>query len=318
MKKTRTVWSLFLILAAVMVCSSAAIAYNQNPNLNYGHTNLLDAMLPPPGLYLSNYMIIYSTDEFKDSNGDNFPLNNEMDLVVYSPQFIWLAGNNLPGDLRWGIQALLPLYGYDVNSGLGLDSGGGIIGDLCVGPFVGKAVPLSDDFVFHWFAELDVYSPVGAYDKNYAINPSANYWTIEPFVSMTLQMPHGLTFSTRQHLAFNTKNDEYVNPVVTGNLLDHELQPGKLWHFNYSVMKTVDFISPMLRVGVAGYYGHQLEDDEVDGVAIPGTKEKIFAIGPAVHYIHKGTVFSLKTYFENGAENRPEGDMVVFRIIMPL
>ncbi len=297
--------------------SSAAVAYNQNPNLNYGNTNIIDAMLPPPGLYMSNYMVFYSADEFKDGNGESFPMNNELDLVVYAPQFIWVSKKELPHGLRWGAQALWPMFGFDVNSDLGLDSGGGILGDPCMGPFIGSAIPLAKDLVFHWFFEFDVYFPVGAYDKNKAINPSANFWTFEPWVTMTLQMPYGFTFSTRQHLTFNSKNDEYVNPGITGDFNDHDLEAGELWHFNYSLMKTLDFINPNLRFGVVGYYGQQLSEDEVDGVKLQNSEEEVFAIGPALHYIHKGMIFSLKTYFESEVENRPEGEKVVFRIIIP-
>jgi hypothetical protein len=90
------------------------------------------------------------------------------------------------------------------------------------------------------------------------------------------------------------------------------------YHFNYSLMKTVDFISPSLRVGLVGYYEKQLTEDELDDHDMSDSKEQVFAIGPAIHYITKGgVVLSLKSYFESGVENRGEGTAIVGRLIFP-
>lgn len=141
---------------------------------------------------------------------------------------------------------------------------------------------------------------------------------------MTLQMPRGFELSTRQHYAFNTKNKNYVNPAVTGDFNDHSLKAGDLWHFNWSFSKSLDFISPMLRLGAVGYYGRQLSDDEVDGVKMPNSQERVFAIGPGLQYMHisKGAqapsvIFSLKSYWESEVENRGEGNRTVLRMIIP-
>ena len=307
-----------IVFLSLLFFTTSALAYHQNPNLNWGNTNIIDAMMPPPGFYLSNYIVWYHSDEFKDDNGDNLPMDNELNVLVYCPQLIWISKAKLPANLRFGVQALLPIQNYDINSDLGLTAANNTIGDLCVGPFIGSAIPLAKDFVFHWFFEFDTYFPIGEYDKEYTLNPSANFWTFEPFLSITLQMPYGFTFSTRQHLTFNTTNDDFMTPDGR----THDLEPGMLYHFNYSLMKTLDFISPMLRFGVVGYYGKQIDEDQIDdkdwdSVFGTSSEEEVFAIGPALHYIHKGMVFSLKTYFESSTENRPEGERVVLRIILP-
>lgn len=308
---------LWIVAAACMALLniSTARAYNQNPNLNWGSTNIMDAILPPPGLYMSNYMVWYHSDEFKDAEGNDLPLENELDVLVYAPQLIWLSKAKLPHDLRFGAQGIIAFQNYELNSDLGLTAANNTIGDLTLGALVGSAVPLSKDFVLHWIFEFDTYVPIGEYDQENNLNPSANFFTLEPWFSITLQMPHGLTFSTRQHLSYNTTNDEYLGP----DGMTHDLQPGMLYHANYSFMKTVDFISPNLRLGVVGYYGTQLEEDEYDDrdwddVFGTSSEESVFSIGPAISYMHKGMVFSLKSYFESGVENRPEGERVVFRL----
>ena len=314
-----------LIVMALILSANVVQAYNQNPNLNWGNTTLMDAALPPPGLYMSNYMVYYHSDDFKDGNGDKLPGKNEVDVLVYTPQLIYVSPTKI-GNLTWGWQAMLPLINYSVDSNWGPDFGGagleeetGVIGDLIVAPWIGGVVPFSANSRLHWFFDFDVYIPIGDYDSKKNLNPSANYWTLEPFLALTLQLPHGFSITTRQHFAYNFKNDDYrMNSLGGVGGEKGELKAGMLWHFNYDVMKTVDFITPNLMVGVAGYYGKQLTDDEFDGHDISASKEQIFAIGPAIWYLNsKGTVFSLRAYFESAAENRPEGEKVVARIIIP-
>jgi len=305
-----------ILLALVIIFSGNELqAYNQNPNLNWGTTTIMDAALPPPGVYLSNYMIYYHSDKFKDRDGHKLPGKNEIDALVYNPQLVYVSPTKI-GNLTWGWQAQLPFQGLHTESDLGLEANNDVLGDLCLGPFFGGLVPFSANTRLHWFVEFDVYAPIGSYDDKKAINPSANYWTLEPFVSLTLQMPYGFSLTTRQHFTYNFKNDDYRG-AETG-FEKEDLQAGMLWHFNYDLMKTVDFISPNLMVGAAGYYGKQLTDDEIDEHDVSGSKEEIFAIGPAIWWLNdKGTVFSLRAYFESGAENRTEGERVAARIIIP-
>jgi hypothetical protein len=303
-----------LIISALILSASVAQAFNQNPSLNWGNTTLMDAALPPPGIYMSNYMVYYHADKFKDGNGDTIPGKNEVDVLVYTPQLIYVSPTKI-GNLTWGFQALLPFINYTADTDIGVEENNDVIADLCFGPYIGGVIPFSANSRLHWFFDFDFYAPIGDYDNKKALNPSANYWTLEPFLALTLQLPHGFSITTRQHFTYNFKNDDYINPA-TGEKGD--LQAGMLWHFNYDVMKTVDFISPNLMVGVAGYYGKQLNEDEFEGKDIPNSKEQKFAVGPAIWYLNsKGTVFSLRAYFESHNEANPEGEKFVARIIIP-
>ncbi|WP_024333785.1 SphA family protein [Desulfotignum balticum] len=321
MKKTGGAFLILLIL--LCTTPSAIMANHQNPTLNWGSTDFLDALNPGYGWIFNPKTLMYS-GEFKDGNGQSLPGDNELDLVAFIPQLIYIPKLPLPYNLKFGVQALMPIVSLNVNSDIGLNSDSNLIGDLCAGPFIGSSIPLAKDWAFHWFAEFDVYAPTGSYDQNAAINPGANFWTFEPFIAMTLQMPHGFEFSTRQHYTWNSKNKDYMNPAITGDFNEHDLEPGDLWHFNWSFSKSLDFIDPRLRLGVVGYYGKQLTNDQIDGVDIPNSKEKVFAIGPGIGYVHTPegakkppVIFSLKAYWESGVENRTEGRGVFFRTIIP-
>jgi hypothetical protein len=230
----------------------------------------------------------------------------------------------LPGGLKWGAQAQWSIVGLNVSSDIGLTAGSGMIGDLVVGPFIGRSHELAKDWVFHWFAEFDTYVPIGSYDKDASINAGCNFWTFEPFVAMTLTMPYGFELSTRQHYLWNTKNNDYVNPAIFRDFSSHDLEAGQMWRFNFSFSKSLDFISPFLRLGVLGYYGQQTSADQLDSNTVPNSKERIFGIGPGIAYTYIRenerkplAIFSLKAYWESEAKARAEGTRVVFRMIIP-
>ncbi len=313
-KISKTIKISVLTVLMVVFSFGAAMAFHQ-PALNLGMTNILDAVIPPPGVYLETYMYWYNSDELRDGDGDKLPLHNEVTTTVVMPQLAWFPEKKLTDNLGFGVQILMPVVNINMDSDLGMTANNDSLGDFCIGPIIyGTPINLGNDFQLHWFVEFDTYCPTGSYDKNNTVNPSSNHWTFEPWASFTLMMPHGFSFSTRQHFTYHTTNDDYLLPDGK----THDLQPGMCYHFNYSLMKTVDFISPSLRVGLVGYYEKQLTEDELDDHDMSDSKEQVFAIGPAIHYITKGgVVVSLKSYFESEVENRGEGTAIVGRIIFP-
>jgi len=314
----------FFLALAVILSGTSVQADRQNPSLNWGNTTIMDAPMPPPGLYLSNYMVYYTANRLMDGDGDKIAGDYDIDVLVYTPQLIYVSPTKI-GNLTWGWQALLPFINYSADGyfstpgapwgdrmGISDFENNDVLADLCFGPFIAGIVPFGPNSRLHWFFDLDFYAPIGSYDKNKALNPGYNAWTIEPFLALTLQLPHGWSIGTRQHFTYNFKNDEYMLDDCEG-----DMKGGMLWHFNYEVMKSVDFISPNLLVGAAGYYGIQLNEDEFEGDDIEDSEMRKFAVGPAVWYLSKGgSVFSLRAYWEDAVKNNPEGVKVVARIIL--
>lgn len=52
----------------------------------------------------------------------------------------------------------------------------------------------------------------------------------------------------------------------------------------------------------------------MDGHSQANSEERIFGIGPGIQLSGNGVSLYLNSYFETGAENRPEGTKVVFRL----
>ena len=65
-------------------------------------------------------------------------------------------------------------------------------------------------------------------------------------------------------------------------------------------------------VGLNGYWLKQITDTKVDGNAVSGRREKVWAIGPGLVYaFNKENVLSVNAYFEQQAQNRTQGNKLV-------
>jgi hypothetical protein len=281
--------------------------------MNYGNTSGIDAIAPPPGIYLSSYIVDYSANDLLDDDGHKvtFPGGDDpdLDVVAYAPQFIYV-GEKIWGDWTSGFQ-IIPtiLSSTNVDSDV-LSSDSSTIGDMIFGPFIGHKEQLSENTLFHWLFEFDVFFPTGEYSEHEDLNPSANFWTFEPWMGLALQLPYGITLGTRQHFTYNTENN------------DTDIRGGCMYHFNYSMWKSLDFINSKygkFDLGVVGYYFKQLEDDELDDDDIDDSEFQTFSYGPAINWVtptHQ--IVRLKWYHETEVENGFEGDRILLRIIQKL
>ncbi|MGA7103856.1 MAG: transporter [Candidatus Deferrimicrobiaceae bacterium] len=305
-----------LLVAVVFTGISGAPAQGfDQPLLNFGLTNVLDGAVPGPGTYFFEYVQIYQSDEFKDQDGNNIPGDPRNGFVLSMNQLAHISKTTVLGG-NLGIDFLLPIGSLTASGTFG--SGGppvsanpGPVGDVIIGPFI-QWFPhklLGRPFL-HRF-ELDIFVPTGHYDKKYTINPGANIWSIEPYYAFTWFLTPQLSTSWRIHYTYNTTNDDPWE--VLQGLGITEVQPGQVFHFNYSLEYEV---VKNLRLAVVGYYLKQLTDTEFNGDKVPDRKEQVFAIGPAIHWITKnGFVFALKTAIESSVENRPQGSRTTFQMI---
>jgi anthranilate 1,2-dioxygenase (deaminating, decarboxylating) large subunit len=290
------------VLAVVALILSAAPVFALNqPPINLGFTNFLDGASPGPGWYLTEYFQFYNADELKDDDGDNVDDDLDLDLFVNLNQIIYQSNVNFLGG-NPGIDVIIPIVDVDVDSDIPpLTANDGGFGDILVGPFIqwGPHMLLDRPY-FHRF-EFQVVGPTGKYDDKFALNPGANVWAINPYYSFTYFLTPKLTASLRSHYLWTSEND------------DTDIQAGQAIHFNYAVDYAV---TEFLRLGVAGYYLKQLEEDELDDDDLDDSEEEVFAVGPGlVWHIMKDLTFMGAVNFETEAENRPEGIRSTLRLI---
>lgn len=302
MMKKGTIGIVLLLFGATFLAPAPAAALNLPP-LNLGLTDILDGAVPGPGTYYTLYVQPYNASSIKNADGDSNPAFGDVANTLAMNQVVHVYKHKLLG-AHLGADLLVPFV--TIAADAPLNTNPGWLGDVTAGPFLQwfDTKLLGRPF-FHRF-ELDISIPTGQYDSKYALNPGSNIWVIEPYYSFTWFLSPKFSTSWRLHYTYSTENDA---PFV-GSGAD-KLKPGQAFHFNYSfeyeVVKNV-------RAAVAGYYLTQITEDEVNGTDVPDSEEQVFAVGPALHWIVSDHYsMGLKTAWETGAENRPEGNRTTLR-----
>ena len=269
--------------------------------------------LPPPGVYLVNYLIFAQKSRLTDNDGNTVPVNFSANAVVEVPRLIYVSPFTLLG-ANWGAHIFLPAYSADVQVGSSptaskdvVDSREKGIGDIIFSPLV---------FGWHFgpnlhtVAALDIWAPTGNYDVSRPATQilAKNHWTIEPVLAVSW-LWEGFDVSAKFMYDFNTSNDRYL----TSNGSLGRLSPGQEFHFDWAV----DYSTKIgLSGGVVGYNYWQTTDDEVNDVTVANQKSRVGGIGVGVKYWPKQGPFSmtLKQYWEYGAHNIATGPQTQFKI----
>jgi anthranilate 1,2-dioxygenase (deaminating, decarboxylating) large subunit len=280
-----------LVVAAALFAATLAApagAYFQPP-MNLGLTDVLDGAVPGPGTYFTEYVQAYNAGSVDGVPGASVANVLSMNQLVH-------VYKHKVGGAHLGADLLLPLVAIGTEGPL--NSNPAYMGDLTVGPFLQWFDTKLAGKPFFQRLELDISRPPGEYDRNYAINPGSNHWVIEPYYAFTWFLTPEFSTSWRVHYTYSTKNS------------DTDVRPGQALHANYSF--EYEFRKNM-RAAVAGYFLAQTTDDDLPGPGNPG-REQAFAIGPAFHWIVDDH-FSLgvKTAWETGVMNRPDGDRTTLR-----
>ncbi len=302
------------IAVPLTVCalSTTTQAYDL-PGLNLGSTSFYDGSPAPagPGWYLEEYLTYSRASRFNDANGNKLPLpRQDLEVVAPTTQIIYL-GQPLANGAMPGITVInTSLAHVDVDDGLNnaaLSSRAGF-GDVIVGPFLqlptlsrADGSPLLTQRI-----EADIVIPVGSYDRRRSINPGSNFWSFNPYYAATYWFNPKWSASGRFMYLWNGKNDD---PQIAFGDEVSDTQAGQALHANLTLQYAID---QSLSLGVNGYWLKQITDTEVDGHAVSGRREKVWAIGPGLVYaFNKENVLSVNAYFEQEAENRTQGNKMV-------
>jgi len=289
-RKLFIVWVAAAMLMGPTVLAGTAFATEGGggayPN---GAEDFMAGALPPPGTYFKNYMLYYTSSNFKDNNGNDLIPDFKLKAAADVLRFIHVTNYKILG-ANWAVHAFIPLAYQDVTMG-GRDDDRFGLGDIIVDPIIlGWHFPN-----FHITAGLDIYIPVGTYNQDRLANLGRNYWTFEPVLGMTYLSDGGFELSAKLMYDFNTENE------------DTNYQSGQELHVDYTIGY---HINKQWAVGVGGYYYQQITDDELNGATVSpdGFKGKVYSIGPQAQYNYKNMSFTAKWQYEFDAENKPEGN----------
>ncbi len=297
-----------ITMAAMLFMAVSAGAYDQ-PSVNLGFTSFLDGGPPAgPGWYFSQYGQFYTSDRFTDLP---FPGDPRLNAWIGLSQLIYQSDDAVPGGAKWGLDLILPYAAFDLSARETLLRANDGLGDLLVGPFLQWDPVMGPDGprFMHRF-EFQIILPTGDYDRDAAINPSSNVISLNPYWAATWFVTQKASVSWRLHYLWNDRNDK---PNVAGPDVRHT-QAGQAVHANFAASYLA--LEQGLRVGINGYYFKQVENSEVNGESISGSKEQVIGIGPgAMWSFDQHRHLFANVYVEMGAENRPEGERVNLRYV---
>lgn len=299
----------FAVLAGMglLFCAGPAPAADvvSLPTVNLGDTSFQDG-IAFPGWLVEETMDYYHAGQINDHDGNKIPGSNKVTTVSATTHVAYISNLRLLGGF-YGAEVLLPLADVDVDTSAGPKDRNRGIGDLIVSPFILQwtdnklfGMPYFHRFVF------DITLPTGDYDRNRAVNIGNNLVSIDPYYAFTIMPTDRLEVSARLHYLWNSENDKPFAGLGAGNV-----QPGQAFHANYAASYEV---VKGVRLGVNGYVLQQLTADKVDGHSQANSEERVFGIGPGLKMSGGGLSLYLNSYFETGAENRPEGIKTVFRL----
>lgn len=294
----RFIWG----MAAILALGIARLHATEGGGGAYpnGAENFMAGALPPPGLYLINYDEYYQANSFRDNTGNSlypgFDLNvfaEVVRLVNVTP--ITVFGGN------WAQHVFFPFVYMNATvepvPGVQFRDHKFGMGDIIVDPFiVGWHKP-----PFHWTIGLDTYIPSGRYEESDVANIGRNYWTFEPVFGATYLNDGGQEVSAKLMYDFNTVNEAT------------DVRSGQEFH--------TDFIAAQHRgpfaAGFGGYWYVQTTDDDQNG-RLASSRGRVLALGPCASYQAGPVILSLSWDHEMLVEERPRGDAVWFKLILPL
>jgi hypothetical protein len=301
-------WGFLAILAAAALLASAAESPAVDiplPPVNLGDTSFQDA-IAFPGWLVEETFSYYHANQFNDYQGHDRPGSNRLTIMSAVTHVAWISNFRLLGGF-YGAEILVPLAVLDFKTEFGPKDRDHGLGDVSVSPFFIQW-PEHTLFDMPFFQRLDLLLklPTGDYSSHSAVNVGSNVYSFNPYYAVTLVPTTRLEFSSRLYYLWNSENDDPFFRLRANNS-----QPGQAFHVNaaasYEIFK--DFCA-----GVAGYALQQITDDKVDGNDQVHSKERVFGIGPGFKYKLDTWLLYLNSYYETGAENRPEGVKFVFRI----
>ncbi len=280
---------LILCVFSFLQCATPATAENVYPN---GSEGIKAATLPPPGYYYKMYGIYYHADTLTDKNGDKLNVDFDLNLLANAHRFDWISDYELLG-AKFGADIIVPVLNVDLEIGAAkIHNSEFGLGDICIEPIILAWHGPRFDAAF----AAGIFMPTGKYDKTDPASPGSDMWTGLFSVGGTLYFDDAKTWSASVLPRYE----------IHSRKRDTDVTPGDDFHLEWGVGKS---FARIWEAGVAGYCQWQTTKDDPD----TGVKDQVHAIGPEVNVTIPSwkSIIGIRSLFEFGAEDRPEGNITV-------
>ena len=289
-----------LCLGAALLTAATVSFATEGGGSTYpvGAENHLAGAAPPPGVYVLEYVNVYSADRVNDGQGQAVPIPGfKVNAVAAATRIAWVTNTPVMGG-QLVAHAILPLVKVKV-SAAGRSSSSSGLGDVSLG----AGVVWHHSPQLHSVAALDIVLPVGQYDAARPVNVGRNYASIQPAYLVSWIDPNGLNADAKIGLNLNRTNND--TGYRSGNELNIDYALG--WGLGNGWV-----------VGVGGNIYQQLSDDKRHGQSVPGAKGRAYSAGPNLKYDSgKGWFITAKLAKEFSVRSRSEGTQFWIKTTIP-
>lgn len=281
-----------------------------------GSKGSLAGILPPEGLFFTNDNYFYSGEASGSARfptiGGELAVGLDADVYVNISTGLYVTPYEILGG-RLAFGAAIPVVRQHVNANAAFSLGGvpivgGALSDIETAfgdPILIGALGWN---IGNWHATLYnlVNVPGGPWTEDALANTGFNRWGYDITLATTYLDPTtGFEVSISPGFTFNGEN------------LDTGYQSGTEFHVEFAAMK---HFSEQFAFGINGYRYDQVTGDS--GSATSDFKGSVTSVGPALNWnFQLGELpgsLKAKYLYEFGAENRLEGQSVLFQLAIPL
>ena len=290
-----------LSLAALALLSATSASFaTEGGGSTYpvGAENHLAGAAPPPGVYVLEYVNVYSADRLNDGQGNAVPVPGfKVKANAAATRIAWVTTTPVMGG-QLVAHAILPLVSVKV-SAAGQSSSRSGLGDVSLG----TGVAWHHSPQLHSVMALDLVLPVGQYDAARPVNIGRNYASLQPAYLVSWIDPAGFNADAKIGLNLNRTNKD--TSYRSGNELNIDYALG--WGLGNGWV-----------LGVGGHLYQQLSDDRRNGETVAGNKGRSYAAGPNLKYDSgKGWFITAKLSKEFSVRSRTEGTSFWIKTTIP-
>ena len=288
---TRIISPIRLLLAISLLAMPALLHAQSTGHYVPGAEGIKGASLPPPGWYVRDYNIFYSSGQFNNAMGNKVGAAN-LDVFTYAnvPRLIWITDAKILGGFL-GVDALVPL----VYQSLGVNTSGGRFRDSTfgIGDIFAEGTLSWHIQQFDFSLAAGFWAPTGNSSAPLTTNAGSGFWTPMLTAGVTWYIDTEKTWSVSALNRYEI-NTEQRDTGVT---------PGQAYTLEWGVAKT---LNKAVDLGVVGYFQQQTTRGNVNGSRNLGS---VAAVGPEINVAFpKPMVFvSFRYLYEFMAKDRAQG-----------
>ena len=229
-----------------------------------GLEGIKGASLPPPGLYVRDYNLFYSSTRLNNSSGNKIsPANLDVFTYANAPRLVWITDTKVFGGFV-GVDALVPLIYQSVKvntpGGPFRDNTFGI-GDLFAETTLSWHLPRLDLSLAAGF-----WAPTGDSSAPPSTLAGSGFWTPMFTAGVTLYLDAQKTWTVSALSRYEINTEQRDTHITPGQACTLEWGIAKIFN------KTID-------VGVVGYFQQQTTRGNLNGSRNLGS---VAGIGPEI------------------------------------